>query len=292
MGRKYDIGAVVAWIVATLGGGSSCQTHLSQLFKAIESYYHPSNLGTWHSKLHEILRRLPSTFVKRLHRERSNKRTWTAAVPDSHRLTDSDITRFVESNLRAKFYQIRHFRFIGHHSPSNLSILMKRLGLLPVSLLAMFSRVGAHEASIAFHQLAQLRPQLVIPPLLERLYSALDTVTEPHRLTAALQCLVSVARPLVSGGGSYTEGPTHVIPLLMACLPAVDPNDLRKTLVTFQLVTTIATLVPIVDSSAAAADRQDLTDEEQLVCSATASFEDFVLQFIDRCFNLVPTKLI
>lgn len=37
----------------------------------------------------------------------------------------------------------------------------------------MFSRAGAYEASIAFHQLAQLRPELVIPPILERLYSAL-----------------------------------------------------------------------------------------------------------------------
>lgn len=95
----------------------------------------------------------------------------------------------------------------------------------------MFSRAGAYEASIAFHQLAQLKPELVIPPLLERLYSALDTVTEPHRLTAALQCLVSVIRPLVSGGLTYPEGPSHVLPLLMACLPAIDPNDVRKTLV-------------------------------------------------------------
>jgi proteasome activator subunit 4 len=153
----------------------------------------------------------------------------------------------------------------------------------------MFSRFGAHEASIAFHQLAQLRPELVIPPLLERLYSALDTVTEPHRLTAALQCLVAVARPLVRGGRFYPEGPTHVIPLLMASLPAVDPNDLRKTLVTFQLVTTIATLVPIIDCSSAIDRIPDLTEEEVAICSASAGFEDFVLQFIDRCFNLVSS---
>lgn len=104
-------------------------------------------------------------------------------------------------------------------------------GLLPIALLAMFSRVGAYEASMAFHQMAQLRPDLVVPPLLERLYSAVDTVTEPHRLTAALQCVVSVVRPLVSGGEVYPEGPSHVIPLLMASLPAVDTNDIRKTLV-------------------------------------------------------------
>lgn len=151
----------------------------------------------------------------------------------------------------------------------------------------MFSRVGAYEASITFHELAQLRPQLVIPPLLERLYSALDNVTEPHRLTAALQCLVAVVRPLVRGDESFAEGPSHVLPLLMASLPAIDPNDTCKTLVTFQLVTTIATLVPIVDCSTAIGGHADLTQQEKDVCSATAGFEDFVLLFIGRCFNLV-----
>jgi len=151
----------------------------------------------------------------------------------------------------------------------------------------MFSRVGAYEASMTFHKLAQLRPQLAIPPLLERLYSALDNLTEPHRLTAALQCLVAVIRPLVKGDESFPEGPSHVLPLLMASLPAVDPNDTRKTLVTFQLVTTIATLVPIVDCSSVINQYPNLTQQEKDVCSATAGFEDFVLLFIDRCFNLV-----
>ncbi|XP_057375631.1 proteasome activator complex subunit 4-like [Daphnia carinata] len=258
IGHKFDLGAVVTWIVATLGGGSSCQDHLDALFKAINSYYHPSNVGTWHTKLNDFLRRLPAAFVKRLHRERSNKKSWLTAVPENAKLTEIDITRFVES-------------------------------VLPVALLAMFSRAGAYEASIAFHQLAQLKPELVIPPLLERLYSALDTVTEPHRLTATLQCLVSVIRPLVRGE-AYPEGPSHVLPLLMACLPAIDPNDIRKTLVTFQLVTSIATLVPFVDCSGAISQRSDLTEEEERVCSATAGFEDFVLQFIDRCFNLVESS--
>lgn len=97
----------------------------------------------------------------------------------------------------------------------------------------MFSRHGSYEASVTFHQLAQISPQLVIPPLLDRLQSALNNVTEPHQLISVLQCLVSVSRPLVSGGPAFVDGPTNVLPLLIACLPAIDPNDIRKTMVKY-----------------------------------------------------------
>ena len=30
------------------GGGSSCQEHISKMFNALESFYHPSNIGKWH----------------------------------------------------------------------------------------------------------------------------------------------------------------------------------------------------------------------------------------------------
>lgn len=99
VGHKFDMGAIVAWIVANLGGGSNCQDHLSSLFKTIESYYHPSNVGAWNAKLNEFLRRLPVSFVKRLHRERSTKKSWTTPIPESHKLTDNDIERFVQSNI-------------------------------------------------------------------------------------------------------------------------------------------------------------------------------------------------
>lgn len=64
-----------------------------------------------------------------------------------------------------------------------------------------------------------------------RTYPALETLTEPHQLTATLSCMIGVARSLVSGEQRFPEGPTHMLPLLMRALPGVDPNDFSKCMV-------------------------------------------------------------
>lgn len=64
-----------------------------------------------------------------------------------------------------------------------------------------------------------------------RTYPAMETLTEPHQLTATLSCMIGVARSLVAGGQRFPEGPTHMLPLLMRALPGVDPNDFSKCMV-------------------------------------------------------------
>uniref|UniRef100_A0A8B9T549 Proteasome activator subunit 4 n=1 Tax=Anas platyrhynchos TaxID=8839 RepID=A0A8B9T549_ANAPL len=258
--NAYDVGHAVMWITAMMGGPSKLvQKHLSGLFNSIASFYHPSNNGRWLNKLMKLLQRLPSGVVRRLHRERYKKTTWLTPVPDSHKLTDQDVTDFVECIIQ------------------------------PV-LLAMFSKTGSLEAAQALQNLALMRPELVIPPVLEKTYPALETLTEPHQLIATLSCVIGVARSLVSGGKWFPEGPTHMLPLLMRALPGVDPNDFSKCMITFQFIATFSTLVPLVDCSSVLQERDDLTEVERELCSATAEFEDFVLQFMDRCFGLIESS--
>ncbi len=69
-------------------------------------------------------------------RER-HKKTWVSPIPESHKLTDSEITEFVES-------------------------------MKPVVFLAMFSKTGSYDSAVAIDQLAQMRPEKVIPTLLEK----------------------------------------------------------------------------------------------------------------------------
>lgn len=69
-----------------------------------------------------------------------------------------------------------------------------------------------------------------------RTYPALETLTEPHQLTATLSCVIGVARSLVSGGKWFPQGPTHMLPLLMRALPGVDPNDFSKCMVSMFMI--------------------------------------------------------
>ncbi|XP_054654643.1 proteasome activator complex subunit 4A [Dunckerocampus dactyliophorus] len=258
--NAYDIGHVVLWISSLLGGPSKqTQAQLTGLFNSITSFFHPSNHGRWLMKLMKLLQRLPASVVRRLHRERYRKPSWLTPIPDTHKLTEEDITNFVASMMQ------------------------------PV-LLAMFSKTGSLDAAQALQNLALMRPELVIPPVLERTYPALETLTEPHQLTATLSCMIGVARSLVSGGKYFPEGPTHMLPLLMRALPGVDPNDFSKCMITFQFIATFVTLVPLVDCSSALHERTDLTEVEREMCSASAEFEDFVLQFMDRCFALIDSS--
>ncbi|XP_061602006.1 proteasome activator complex subunit 4A isoform X1 [Cololabis saira] len=258
--NAYDISHVVLWVSSLLGGPSKqAQAQLSGLFNSITSFFHPSNHGRWLMKLMKLLQRLPASVVRRLHRERYRKPSWLTPIPDSHKLTEEDITDFVQSMMQ------------------------------PV-LLAMFSKTGSLDAAQALQNLALMRPELVIPPVLEKTYPALETLTEPHQLTATLSCMIGVARSLVSGGQRFPEGPTHMLPLLMRALPGVDPNDFSKCMITFQFIATFVTLVPLVDCSSALHERTDLTEVEREMCSASAEFEDFVLQFMDRCFALIDSS--
>lgn len=252
----FSVDSVDTWLIGMLGGNSTCQRHITQLFKAVESYYHPSNLGKWNVKLSQLLQWLPSCFIQRLYKERYKKASWETPIPDSYKLTEHDIDEFVKS-------------------------------ITPVIMLAMFSRSGSTDAAVALQNLSLVRPELVVPPVLEKLTVALETLTEPHRLLACMRCVVSVARSIVKGGKYFPSGPTHVIPLLLNSLPGIDPNDILKCITTFQFISTFVTLIPLADCSNAVDAREDLTPEEVEVCLSTAQFEDFVLQFMDRCFALI-----
>lgn len=255
--ESVDIGPSVQWIVYMISKENSCLEHISKLFKAIESFYHPSNTDRrWHTKLQQFLYKLPACYVKRLYRERFKKNIWSKRLPESHKLTDEQTTKFVNA-------------------------------IMPVVLTSMFNQAGLSSAVLAFRDLSVLRPELVVPPLLDRLYGSYETLTEPHRLLASINCMASVVPAMVRPCKYFPEGPSHVIPLLLNSLPGIDSNDMRKCIAVFRFVATLAAHVRMKDYSYLVDERPELTYEQQQLCLSTAQFEDFVIQFLDKCFILI-----
>ena len=115
-----------------------------------------------------------------------------------------------------------------------------------------------------------------------RTFEALETLLEPHQVTATLTCITSVARVLVTGGDRFPSAPTHVLPLMRFVLPGIDPNDFRKSMSSFTLISALISLIPLVDCTPCLQGGLEMTDIERELCMASGQFEDFVLQFIDR----------
>jgi proteasome activator subunit 4 len=105
----------------------------------------------------------------------------------------------------------------------------------PILLLNMYSKnLGLRlETLLALKSLAELAPDLIVPDLLDRLYPALDSLIEPHRLTASMSAMTICLRSLFG----IEQGKSHVLPLMMAVLPGIDSNDYKKSACTFSFLT-------------------------------------------------------
>ena len=97
---------------------------------------------------------------------------------------------------------------------------------------------------------------------LSRLYAAHETLTEPHRLTATMQCLTWMARSMMI----HDKLRCHAIPLLHMSLPGIDPNDHFKCMITFHFISVFASLVTFVDCHSAVDFNDDLS--EVMLCKS------------------------
>jgi proteasome activator subunit 4 len=235
-----------------------CLDYLDHLIKTLESHYHPTNNSHQNLKLYAILQKLPAYFFKRYKLERSPKKTWSAPIPREHHLSSRHVTRFV--NI-----------------------------LLPVFQVSIHRKTFSNVICASFQCLSHFRPELVLPKLIESIWSSLDTLTEPHRLMNCLHIGAFLAPVICPPNRHFPQGQQHVIPLLMAALPGIDPNDSEKMWNTAIFMYSFTNSISLVDCSSAVEMRDDLTEHEIATCLSTAQTEQFVIEFIDRVFRLIET---
>lgn len=250
--------ASATWIVAILGPKYDGMRYLRNFFSTIESYLNIANSGKWVRHISDLLVQLVKYFQERLISERYKKHPWKPAIPNDWKLRDQDVTEFVEV-------------------------------FKPIAMIAMYSRMNSNDIGKIFKGLAELRPEIILPGIIERVCTTAEIINEPHKFTAALNSLASVANVIVSGRRGTEIARTQLIPIMFSVLPGIDSNDFKKTSITFQFLITVSILIPIVDCSKAFL-YHELTEEERLICEQTAQFEDFVLQFLDRIFVLIESS--
>ncbi|KAG8953342.1 hypothetical protein FRC04_002752 [Tulasnella sp. 424] len=258
-------------------------TPLHRLITSVETFFHPSNFGAWTFPLLTFIHRLAAEFSTRW----NDELLLSCKTPVAQRIT-VDIKRSFVQVLRT-----------------------------PV-LLSMFAKdpIATSYAQAALKHLSILEPDLIMPQLLERAFSGLETVNETHRTTAAIGALAAVPSALTIRS-VWLKGQKHLVSLLEMCLPGIDINDAIKTISTSLFITTALQFIKIGDLNveggvplahdapgevvvmkAEGAEtpmmerlkRKEMSEEEleedSLVKQSTAGFADWVVSFFRRVFAL------
>ncbi|PTU18262.1 hypothetical protein P175DRAFT_0504173 [Aspergillus ochraceoroseus IBT 24754] len=285
--RKHPVAHHIArWIVMSLSPAcvdaeESILTQLEGLVQAVETFFHPSNSGSWTKTLAQLVYYLTDFFVMRWNREQSGE----MEVPEERRLNEALKRRFVLC--------IRDVIFMGIYSKSGTAMSFSLSTL---------------------QGLAYLEPHLILPGALQRIYPSLQGLVEVHRTTSSLRALQVLSR-IISRTKGYR---CHLTTLLGLALPGIDANDLEKSLHALSFIQSACYNIPMADLTKGREEvnsnmlamqwvpgemermeeegvqvqlnyDKDLDDEteELILRSSTCGFGDFIISFLGRVFTLL-----
>ncbi len=284
--KKHPIAHHIArWIVMSLSPAcldkpDSTMACLEGLVQAVETFFHPSNSGSWTKTLSQLVYYLADFFVMRWNREKSGEMD----IPEERRLNDALKRRFVLC--------LREVIFMGIYAKSGTA--------MNFSLSTLQS-------------LAYLEPSLILPGALQRIYPSMQGLVEVHRTTSSLRSLQILSRIMVRTKGFRC----HVTTMLGLALPGIDANDLEKTLYTLSYVQSVCYNIPFHDLTkgkdnisgsmlavewiTSEVERMEQAgvnveldynklsdeDEEMILRASTASFAEFLSSFLGRVFTLL-----
>jgi proteasome activator subunit 4 len=226
--KKHPISYMIArWIVYSLSPKclneeGSVLSSLEGLIESIDTFFHPSNQGTWTTFLGQLTLYLADGFVSRWNREQSGE----LEVSEERRINDDLKKRFVLS--------LREVTFMGLFSKS--------------------SRV-ANYYYLALQNLAFLEPELILPGALQRFYPSLQGLVEVHRTTSSLNGLQMLSNIMAKQKGFRC----HITALLALALPGIDANDLGKTHHTLNFIQSVAYSIPMVSLPTGDSQTRDTT---------------------------------
>jgi len=307
--RKHPVSHSIArWIVMSLSPKCLEVTNLKSvlhqlegLIQGIETFFHPSNSGTWTKPLAQLIYYLADFFVMRWNREQSGE----YAIPEDRKLNDEVKRRFVLC--------LRDVVFMGIYAKSGTAM---------------------NYSLSTLQSLAYLEPNLILPGALQRIYPAMQGLVEVHRTISSIRALQMLSKIIAKTKGFRC----HLTTLLGLALPGIDANDLDKTMHSLAFIQSVCYNIPlhdltktskrekselngdyevieddprVSDSAGTATAVEWITgqvarfeqegpgvevdyttelseeDEEMILKSSTAGFAEFVISFLGRVFTLL-----
>ncbi len=237
-------------IYLLIPGGGEPMRCLKQLVTAVESFLHPSNNGYWTLRLSQLLSSLCKNFSERIAQEKS--------LPDGAacKLLPSDITAFAQT-------------------------------MLPLALQGLYSKnsTATLHACTALKYIGFLDLNTTAPPLLERIFRALTTLTEVHQTSSALEALASVIFPILRGA-DFAAGARHIPDLMEMTLSGIDANDLPKTWATLRFYTVLLSGLPLLQISGDVPPGAD-PERHDAARQVSDAFADWAFRFLDQTLAFI-----
>lgn len=285
--KKHPVPHIISrWIVHSLSplslkSENSVLANLEGLIESIDTFFHPSNQGSWTNFLAQFVFFLTHGFVSRWNREQTGE-------------LDTPAERKINDELKKRFVlALKEVTFMG--------------------LFAKSMKVVSYYTS-TLQWLAYLEPDIILPGALQRFYPSLQGLVEVHRTTSSLNGLMMIANVMARHKGFRC----HLTALLALALPGIDANDLGKTQYTLNFIQSVAysiPFVPLAKEDSAIHDttlavqwvqgemermelegqdvqinyREELSDEDEanIVRSSTAGFGEFVITLLGKVFTLL-----
>ncbi|KAI9594574.1 hypothetical protein BDF19DRAFT_466137 [Syncephalis fuscata] len=244
---------------------------LENWFKAFESYFHPSNQGSWSIKFAYQLKGAAQELLTRVRAERDDERY---QIRPENRLTKEMIRRIV-------------------------------IAFRPALLLAMFSKdsavVSVTHRTLSY--LAWIDPEVIIPPILSRVVPSLESLTETHRTTSMIDCLARIARPLFCRS-NYPQGGKYLGALLQLTLPGLDANDSKKCIATTRFIYNALCGIPLYEIKEAISlesylwdgtvsesndEPMDILIEDNYCRATTLDISEWAVQYLTRIIAVLES---
>ena len=222
-----------------------------RLIYTLEIYCHPSNTGQWSFPISKLVCNMADALHYRVYKEKLSE----SKVPLNHRLDSACV-----DEMTGHLGRVARLLLFAK-DPRVVSVTLSSLKLL-----------------------GWVSPSVLFPPLLEKIYPSLQTLTETNRTLSAMSVLGPTVLPLINRS-NYEMGSQHLVPLLYLVLPGIDINDIWKSSATLLFISVAASTVSLVNVATFSSEGESENDANARL--STNEFEGWTLQFFEKVFELV-----